>query len=131
MRVTVYRERYGSAFPDIGEAMIKAMLPLASDLGRWHLGLTSEPPPRRIHPSESRWLEGLSKGKLESVLNQMSKTQRFGALPDELESLFVKRVKNLLNSQLYLIVSMEYKLSGYELALLFSVLVFHKLRLIN
>ena len=36
MRVTVYRERYGSAFPDIGEAMIKAMLPLAADLGRWH-----------------------------------------------------------------------------------------------
>ena len=93
MRVTVYRERYGSAFPDIGEAMIKAILPLSAELGRWHFGLSSDPPPRRIHPSESRWLEGLCQGKLESTLNQMSKTQRFGALPDELENILIKRVK--------------------------------------
>ena len=93
MRVKAYRERYGSAFPDIGEALINSVMPLCKDLARWHFGLTDEAPPRRVHPRESRWLEGLSKGQLESTLNQMAKSQRFGALRDELENILIKRVR--------------------------------------
>ena len=93
MRVKAYRKRYGSAFPDIGEAMINCVMPLCVDLAHWHFGLTSDAPPRRVHPSETRWLEGLSKGQLENTLNQMAKTQRFGGLQDELETIFMKRIR--------------------------------------
>ena len=79
-------------FPDVGK-LIHCVMPLCDELARWHFGLIDEAPPRRIHPRESRWLEGLSKGQLETTLNQMAKNQRFGALRDELESIPIKRVK--------------------------------------
>ena len=93
MRVKAYRERYGSTFPDMGEAIINSVMPLCPELARWHFGLTDEPPPRRVHPRESRWIEGLAKGQLVTALNQMSKAQRFGALRDELEGILIKRVQ--------------------------------------
>ena len=92
-QVQAYRERYGSAFSAVGEALINAIMPLCPELVRWHFGLTDQAPPRHVHPKDSRWLEGLARGQLESTFSQMAQEHRFGAPPSELEALLMNRVR--------------------------------------
>lgn len=91
-QVQSYRDRYGSAFPAVGEALINSAMPLCAELASWHLGLSDHEPARRVHPTETRWLEGLAKGQLESTFAQMAQHHRFGAPQAQLESILVQRI---------------------------------------
>jgi hypothetical protein len=92
VQVQAYRDRYGSAFNTIGEAIVNVIMPLCPTLARWHFGLSDQQPAKRVHPRDSRWLEGLAKGQLESTLSLMAKQHRFGAPQIQLETILTTRL---------------------------------------
>ena len=92
VQVQAYRDRYGSAFGTIGEAIVNVIMPLCPELARWHLGLSDQQPAKRVHPRDSRWLEGLAKGQLETTFSLMAKQHRFGAPQIQLETILTTRL---------------------------------------